>query len=319
MPEHPKKDLAPIIQRIEAETAGPTAPQISAAARVVRAELGDAAVAVLFYGSALREGSFDGKVIDLYAVVDAYRPAYGKIISAIANAILPPNVFYLSTDGGGRTIRLKYAVISLDQFVRQAKGSAFTPYIWGRFAQPTAIVYARDDAVRRRLIDAIASAVGTMLGKTVPLMPAEFSSADLWPRAFSESYRTELRAEQKSKALELYRANSERYDALVREATNLDIGFRAGSSAGQYVGTASWGSRMAARAAWRLRRPVGKVLSLLRLIKAAFTFKGGVDYILWKIERHSGVKVTATEWQHRHPLMAAVSLFWRLYVKGGFR
>ena len=46
--------------------------------------------------------------------------------------------------------------------------------------------------------------------------------------------------------------------------------------------------------AWRFRRLVGKVLSILRLAKGVFTFDGGVDYILWKIERHSGVKATAT-------------------------
>jgi hypothetical protein len=42
-------------------------------------------------------------------------------------------------------------------------------------------------------------------------------------------------------------------------------------------------------------------------------------YILWKIERHSGVKATATPWQRRHPLLAAPGLAWRLYRRGAFR
>jgi hypothetical protein len=71
--------------------------------------------------------------------------------------------------------------------------------------------------------------------------------------------------------------------------------------------------------AWRFRRLVGKLLSILRLAKGVFTFDGGVDYILWKIERHSGVKATATPWQRRHPLLAAPGLAWRLYRRGAFR
>jgi hypothetical protein len=58
---------------------------------------------------------------------------------------------------------------------------------------------------------------------------------------------------------------------------------------------------------------------VFRLIKAAFTFAGGPSYILWKIERHSGVKHELTPWQRRHPILASTVLFWRLYRKGAFR
>ena len=47
---------------------------------------------------------------------------------------------------------------------------------------------------------------------------------------------------------------------------------------------------------WKKRRGQGKRLSVLRLIKAAFTFRGGADYLAWKIERHSGVEVKLTGW-----------------------
>jgi hypothetical protein len=61
------------------------------------------------------------------------------------------------------------------------------------------------------------------------------------------------------------------------------------------------------------------MLHVLRLAKAAFTFAGGLDYILWKIARHSGVTAEPTPWQRRHPLMAAPVLAWRLYRRGAFR
>lgn len=316
------------IARIIAEEAGVAVPpQVTAAARVVCAALGDTVGAILFYGSALRDGDIEGKVIDLYALVDRYRTAYDTMPPAVANWVLPPNVYYLSAQGGGRVVRIKYAVISFDQFARQASGRAFTPYIWARFAQPTAVVYARDAGCRDRAVAALRRAALTLMRNGAPLMPPEFSSGDFWPRVLRESYRTELRAETGAKALELYDRNRDRYDAMLDAASALRLGYRqagagvgAGSGGGgKYLRTAAGLRVLATRAAWLARRPVGKILSLLRLVKAAFTFSHGVDYILWKVERHSGVKVTATDWQRRHPLMAATVLAWRLYVRRGFR
>src|SRR5690606_13814062 len=73
------------------------------------------------------------------------------------------------------------------------------------------------------------------------------------------------------------------------------------------------------RRLWRIRQSVGKLLTVLRLAKGVFTFEGGMDYILWKIERHSGVRATATPWPRRHPLLASPLLAWRLYRTGAFR
>ena len=50
------------------------------------------------------------------------------------------------------------------------------------------------------------------------------------------------------------------------------------------------------------------MLNYARLVKAAFTFDGGVDYVLWKVRRHSGVVVPGTDWQRRHTLLAAPGL-----------
>ena len=73
------------------------------------------------------------------------------------------------------------------------------------------------------------------------------------------------------------------------------------------------------RSEWKRRRFKGKVLSALRLIKAAFTFQGGADYLAWKIERHSGVAVELSEFERRHPILASVWLMPKLYLKGAFK
>jgi hypothetical protein len=68
-----------------------------------------------------------------------------------------------------------------------------------------------------------------------------------------------------------------------------------------------------------LRRVHGKVWFLLRMFRNALTFDGGVDYVLWKIQRHSGVAVDPTWREQRHPLVALGAQAWRLYRAGAFR
>jgi hypothetical protein len=57
----------------------------------------------------------------------------------------------------------------------------------------------------------------------------------------------------------------------------------------------------------------------MRLIKGIFTFEGGLDYIVWKIDRHTGVKVEIKPWHRRFPLIAAPGLAWVVWRRGGFK
>jgi hypothetical protein len=150
-------------------------------------------------------------------------------------------------------------------------------------------------------------------------MPGEFTPDQLWTRAFRESYATELRAERSNRPRDLYRAYAERYDGMTVAALSGIKGLEAGGAARSIRHPASTGRRRLARLRWAIRRVLGKTAQVLRLLKAAYTFSDGLDYILWKIEKHSGVRATPTPWQRRHPLLAAPSLAWRLYRLGAFR
>jgi hypothetical protein len=134
---------------------------------------------VLFYGSCRRANDDTDGIVDLYVLVDDYRAAYGKLLPALANRVLAPNVYYLETPFAGRTARAKYAVLSLDQFER---GTArwFHPYLWGRFAQPCGLLYSADETVTRRVILALAAAVATFAARTLPRLPEEFDAEALW-------------------------------------------------------------------------------------------------------------------------------------------
>ena len=293
-----------LLDLLAAEAAAPPPVAVAVLAEAARAAVGPASLAVLFYGSALRDGAVAGQLVDLYVVVDTYAGLRASPLSRLLVRVLPPNVYYLEAAGADGCARAKYAVVALDHLERLVGRAQRNPYFWARLAQPAAIVWARDATVRERLVAAMAQSCDTLLAATRPLLAAGASSGKLWARAFAETYRTELRAERADRAAALYAANAARYDRIAAL-----LAARPAESA----------SAASAARRWRRRRTGGKALSVLRLVKAAFTFQGGADYLAWKIERHAGVAVPLSDWQRRHPLLAAPGLFWRLYRAGAVR
>ncbi|HEX6093257.1 MAG TPA: hypothetical protein VFZ07_07890 [Dongiaceae bacterium] len=309
-------------QQIESETAGAFPEAATKLSDAIRAQHDDGVAAVIFYGSCLRQREIrpEEMVFDFFVLVDDYRRFYGRRWPAMANYLLPPNVFQIAVASGHRkTLRAKYAVVTLAQFHDLVSPRTFHSYFWARFAQPTRLVYARDAQSREAVIEALMQSVTAMAGAAAGLMTAPFAPGDLWKEAFRHTYAAELRAEKAGRGEHVYVADAARYDALAEPAlaaaglavTRLENGRLSLQNGG--------GSRTKADAVWALRRWYGKLISVARLTKAVFTFDGGLDYILWKIERHSGVSATVTDWQRRHPLLAAPGLAWRLYRRGAFR
>ncbi|MEX0923901.1 MAG: hypothetical protein WD489_07720 [Rhodovibrionaceae bacterium] len=305
---------------IAAELSTAVSAEVEALAEAIQREHGDSFLGLLFYGSCLRENALEGRIADFYLLVRSYRAFHRSRLAAAANAALPPSVFYFETAHAGTTLRAKVAVLSLRDLVRGSASRSFLSYLWGRFAQPCRLLRATDSDVEKRVSGALGSAVVTLLRRGLPLMPARFSSEELWQRALAESYRTELRAERGSRSGELVAADPARYEALLRAAAEGRAlpGARRRGDGGGYEHQPSWAAANRCALAWRLRRLAGKSLHVLRLVKSAFTFKDGLDYLLWKIERHSGVTLEVAPWQRRHPLLAAPGLAWRLYRKGAF-
>ena len=304
--EQPPPDL---VRLIAAESAAPVPPAIVAVADAARRRHGPGIAAVLFYGSCLRDADDVGRIADLFLLADSYRQVHRRVSMRALNRLLPPNVYYIETPFGGRTARAKYAVLTLAQFERLVGPQTLQSYFWARFAQPTVVLWARTPAVRDRLVRALAQAVVTTAREAQPLLDLPAAGETLWPRAFYEAYRTELRAEAPERGIALYEAFADRYDSITKMLLKPARGPEAVSPR----------ARRRAEQRWRDRRVVGKTLSVLRLIKSAFTFEDGAAYLAWKIRRHSGVSFELTPWQRRHPILASTTLFWKVYRAGGFR
>ena len=274
----------------------PVDRRVGAMAQAIAEKHGRASLAVLFYGSCLRQRELDGLMLDFYLIVSDYRTAYAKRWLAAANRLVPPNVFYFEHGG----LVSKYAVLSEADFAHECSAKAWTVSTVARFAQPSRLVWTADEPSRERIIDIIARAAPTLLGWASSLAVGT-SGLNLWKQAFSLTFGAELRAERSDRSAQIVDADPARYERFA-EAAEPAISRRTNG--------ARW---------WRNKQRHGKLYSLARLAKASFTFSGGADYMAWKINRHAGTDIALKPWQRRHPLLAAITLLPRLLRTGAVR
>ncbi|MEM9386355.1 MAG: hypothetical protein AAGA68_14955 [Pseudomonadota bacterium] len=274
----------------------------------LRVRYGDSLRAVLLYGSYTR-GERD-TLIDLYVLTEGPVPTAAlPHWQRFANRILAPNVYQLGVATGARC---KYALVPLAAFERHLRED-FHSYFWARFAQPCQVLYVADAGTATRLVVCLANAVRRMLTEAQRGMPhCAPTPQALWQHALSQTYRCELRAESGLRAGQLVERDHA-YFVQLAQAWSAEQPRVEGNRSSWPLAASPGGWRWPARRLW------GKALSVARLLKAAFTFNDGFEYLLWKIERHSGIYVEPTPLQRRWPLLFAWPLFWRLYRLGAFR
>src|SRR5215216_174684 len=69
--------------------------------------------AILAYGSCLRGVSTEESLIDLYLLMERDHDISSNPLSRLAACLVPPNVYYAEMIEAGRTLRCKYAVVTL--------------------------------------------------------------------------------------------------------------------------------------------------------------------------------------------------------------
>lgn len=272
------------------ELARPVDPRVTEAAAAIAAQH-PGSLAVLFYGSCLRTGEIDGQMLDFYLIVRNYRQAYGKAWIALANRLIPPNVFPWERHG----VAAKYAVLSEADFARLTRPDASTVSVWARFAQPVRLVWSETPDMLPRVAGIVAQSPITLLA----MAPPTDDLLERWRRGFALTYGAELRAERGDRPGSIVDWDPERYRRLASSLPSIPDRF--------------------SEAHWRRLRRNGKLMTLLRLAKASLTFAGGIDYLAWKINRHAGTDIAIKPWQRRWPLLGAVTLLPRLLRRGAVR
>ncbi|WP_211101384.1 hypothetical protein [Niveispirillum sp. SYP-B3756] len=306
-----------LLNLIGQESEGPPPAPAQAVVAALLAQGGNNVAAILFYGSNLRSGDVEG-VLDFYVLVDSLTVWHRSRPLALATRLLPPTVEFWEVPWQGHVLRAKVAVLRADQFASATRPASLDTTIWARFAQPVILAHARDAAARHATLSALAGAVATAAHWAVRLGPESGTARQFWEALFRATYAAELRVEKGERGVSLVEHAEARYAALLSPALTLGgIGFQVEGDA--ITPSLSAGERQKGRAAWGRRRFAGKLLNIARLVKAAFTFKGGVDYIVWKIHRHSGVRLELTPWQRRHPILSAPLILYRLRRLGAIR
>ena len=286
----------------------------------IKQQHGDALLAILVYGSWLR-GKRD-TMLDFYVLVEDYRTLDSAWQGWMCR-LLPPNVYHIhhKVTGPGTEssdIRAKYALLTLDRFCH-AMAHDFHSYFWARFAQPCEVLFARDEATKMALANAFRTASATFVKHVISSLPDRFSSRELWTGGLSQTYRCELRTESSNRAESLYDFNPAWYDGIARSLAGSGANLSTTTQHDVYCNQSSTVARKFSPVSWWLRRVQGKLLSMLRLFKAAFTFNEPLQYLLWKVERHTGLYIEPSVRQLKHPLIFAWPLLWKLHRQGAFR
>lgn len=278
------------------------------------------AVVGLFYGSALWKTPEPDTVWDLYLLVDRYADVSSKHLLMLAGTLLPPNVYYHTvTRADGSILRSKIAVMTLVQFIRHCKGYVLAPQTWARFAQSTRLIAPRDALACEQVVAALAQAVLTFHRATAPWLSQATPIEQFWQLGLTHTYASEFRAERANRQQSLVDASCE---ALVaRSNYAIAQGCIRGLSVANGLITSNYLSAYAQlrQGLQRLRNTLSKLQHLLRLIKAAFTFVGGMEYLLYKIERHSGVVLSPGPFARAYPLLGVWPLVLKAWRARAFR
>lgn len=292
-------------------------PDLAALVERVQREFGGALAAVFLYGSYSR-GERDS-LTDLYVLIDDYGSVDLAWWHGLLNRALPPNVYQLELDTG---MRCKYALLPIRQFERCIRRD-FHSYFWARFAQPTRLLYTRDAEIRQRLVTTTADAVRRFHTEVAQVITTELTAVEFWQTGLQLTYACELRAESSRRAADLVGANADYFtqltSAIVSEPSTEEFDHEGRPRAGSLLQLVDRVDPVKGQRRWWLRRWWGKLLSVARLLKASATFNDGFNYLLWKIERHSGIYVEPGPWAQRLPLLFGWRTFFRLYRLGAFR
>lgn len=313
-------------------------PEARALAEAVAHVGGASVLGIVFFGSRKSQAGPDPwSAYDLFVLTRGYRDFYESLgaagilhrrawLGAALNVVLPPNQVSIKVPAGpdADVRHAKCAVISLDALVHETSERRHDHFCSGRLFQPTEILFARDEANRERILDALLSAHVLTYSWVRPWLPERFDVEAYCRTLLRVSMGWEIRPEPEGRAAMLWEAQQEAlcevYALLLAElaaAGELQAHPDASFSLTRPVG---WWERWRSEAYFRW----SLVRATVRWLKYIVTFEGWMPYIIRKAERHTGQEIVLTPRERRWPWIFLWGRFFRYLrdkdrMKGGPR
>jgi len=290
-------------------------PPDPAAARIaggLARAFGLGTLALLHYGShAQGSGVTADSARDYFVILERYAEGYRALAAtgrlrlapaaaALLNRMLPPNVIAVSA--GSPPEETKCAVLSLADLRRACSPRAKDNFTRARLFQQVQLAWARDDAARATVVDALVAARAATFDWGRAHLPSSFAAESYWTALLRVSYAAEIRPE-----------GAERLDALIAaQRETLSPMYAA-----LLEHLAARGRVARDGAAYRDPRPPGRLARLrsrgflaaskaratLRWGKYVALYDGWLDYVVHKVERRAGVTIELTGRERRWPLV----------------
>lgn len=284
-------------------------PSAEVFTRFFKKKFGENLQAVILYGSQLNGRiRYKDSIYDFYLIADNYWEFYDKKSLAILNNFFPPNVFNLTLeDEQFGTLKGKYSVISLDRLKIETSLKAKDNFLFGRFSQRFGIIYAKDEKIVDTISQYIYNALLTGIYKMVGKLPEQFTPRDYFIEFLKTSYSGEIRVESFEKIKNTYEADWEYYDKI------LELALDEFSEKYKYFKKDNYEKKYYLKIPPFLRKlknfslkffvKKARIRTIIRWFKDMITFENWVDYIIAKVERHTGVKIELTPLERKYPLI----------------
>ncbi len=307
--------------------AGVVSPPDSARLRELTEALRDAGGgtlrALLLYGSHVQASEPDRfSAYDLIVVVDAYRPFYESLanagrlrrppwLMALVSHVLMPNVVSFDADRHDAA-GAKCIVVTLSHLKRAAGPRAKDHFLKGRTVQRLALAWARSQADREKVLDALRLAREDTVRWVRPFRPAPFDAESYAETMLRVSYAAEIRPEAHERVREVFDAQRETLVAIARQA--IAAALERGDATETPQGYA-WTREAGAGSRWviSLYFTRSKARATARWFKYLITFEDWAPYIVRKLERRAGLHIEVTDRERRWPVLFLwPKLFWVL-------
>ncbi len=225
------------------------------------------------------------------------------LLTAVGRVLPPSQISLRLPCGAQQSLHVKGSVLSLPALQRETSTRRRDHFCVARLFQPTSVLYAADDKLRDELVAHVAGAHRATLDWVRPSLPVAFDVAAYGRLLLEVSLQAEIRPESRDRAGLLWEAQraylDEVYGALLEEWARAGRLRRVSGDLFALAAPVHEAERR--RVARYFRRSL--VRATARWAKHVVTFDDWLDYIVHKVERHTGRALELTRRERRWPLI----------------